>query len=92
MTKKFWTHAGGTQRLSRLVGIGKAKELIFTAKVLSGQEASQVGLVEHVVSQNGTFDAAYEKTLELAKAIIANVRLNNWYLFCYDTVIFNRVP
>ena len=68
-------HAGGTQRLSRLVGIGKAKELIFTAKVLSGQEASQIGLVEHAVSQNGTFDAAYEKALELAKAIIANVRL-----------------
>lgn len=63
---------GGTQRLSRLVGIGKAKELIFTAKVLTGQEAAQIGLVEHVVSQNGTFDAAYEKALEVAKAIIGN--------------------
>lgn len=68
-------HAGGTQRLSRLVGLGKAKELIFSAKVLTGQEAAQIGLVEHVVSQNGTFDAAYEKALEVAKAIIGNVRL-----------------
>ena len=66
---------GGTQRLSRLVGIGKAKELIFTASVLTGQEAFNVGLAEHVVSQNGTLDAAYEKALELAKAIITNVRV-----------------
>lgn len=58
-----------------MVGLGKAKELIFTAKVLTGQEAAQIGLVEHVVSQNGTFDAAYEKALEIAKAIIGNVRL-----------------
>lgn len=63
---------GGTQRLSRLVGIGKAKELIFTASVLTGQEAFNVGLVEHVVSQNSTLDAAYEKALEVAKAIVKN--------------------
>ena len=74
-------HAGGTQRLSRLIGLGKAKELIFTAKVLTGQEAAQIGLVEHVVSQNGTFDAAYEKALEVAKAIIGNVR---YMLPCED--------
>lgn len=57
-----------------MVGIGKAKELIFTAKVLTGQEASQIGIVEHVVAQNGTSDAAYEKALEIAKLIIGNVR------------------
>lgn len=43
--------------------------------MLTGQEAAQIGLVEHVVSQNGTFDAAYERALEIAKAIIGNVRL-----------------
>lgn len=67
-------YIGGTQRLSRLVGIGKAKELIFTASVLTGQEAFNVGLVEHVVSQNSTLDAAYEKAQEVAKAIVKNVR------------------
>lgn len=71
-----YIYTGGTQRLSRLVGIGKAKELIFTAKVLLGEEAFQVGLVEHVVAQNGTLDAAYEKALEIAKAIITNVSSN----------------
>ena len=57
-----------------MVGVGKAKELIFTAKVITGQEAGQIGIVEHVVAQNGTSDAAYEKALEIAKAIIGNVR------------------
>ena len=35
--------AGGTQRLPRLVGVPKAKELIFTAKRLNGSEAAAIG-------------------------------------------------
>lgn len=40
----------GTQRLTRLVGAGKAKELIYTAMVISAEEALKIGLVNHVVS------------------------------------------
>src|SRR3989338_5271131 len=40
---------GGTQRLSRRIGIGKAKELIFTARILSAQEAYEWGIVNKVV-------------------------------------------
>ena len=40
---------GGTQRLMRLVGPAKAKELVFTGKMISAQEALQLGLVNNVI-------------------------------------------
>lgn len=58
---------GGTQRLPRLVGIGKAKELIFTAKIIDAEEAQRLGMVEQLVE-----DAVLEKTAtELAEQIAA---------------------
>ncbi|HEY7506311.1 MAG TPA: enoyl-CoA hydratase-related protein, partial [Nitrososphaera sp.] len=41
---------GGTQRLLRLVGPAKAKEMIFTGKMITADEAHQIGLVNGVVS------------------------------------------
>ncbi|KAL1130424.1 hypothetical protein AAG570_011672 [Ranatra chinensis] len=60
--------AGGTQRLPRLIGPARAKELIFTGRVLSGDEAKEFGLVNHCVREG----SAYDKTLEIAREIVPN--------------------
>lgn len=67
--------SGGTQRLPRLVGEAKAKELIFTARVLSGEEAAEIGLAEYAVPPNEAGDAAFQKALEIAKEIAKKVTL-----------------
>lgn len=64
--------AGGTQRLSRIVGPAIAKELIFTSRVLSGAEANEFGICNHVVTQNESGDAAYQKAINIAEEILPN--------------------
>lgn len=73
--------AGGTQRLARLIGIGRAKEHIFMAEPVDGAEAVRIGIANHLVSgEEGAFSKAIEiatkickrgpKALRLAKAAI----------------------
>lgn len=64
--------AGGTQRLPRLLNPSLAKELIFTSRIFDGKYAKEMGIVNHVVTQNENQDAAYVKAIELAKEIIPN--------------------
>jgi len=60
--------AGGTQRLPRLIGIGQAKRLIYTAKRISAEEAKELGIVEEVVPKDELLDRA----VNLAKEITQN--------------------
>jgi len=64
--------AGGSQRLPRLVGVPIAKELIFTGRLVNGQEAKLLGLVNECVNQTIDGDAAYRRALELAQEIACN--------------------
>ncbi|AMA71407.1 MULTISPECIES: enoyl-CoA hydratase/isomerase family protein [Aneurinibacillus] len=48
---------GGTQRLARLVGPGKAKQLIFSGEFISAEEAYRIGLVEILVEENALEEA-----------------------------------
>lgn len=86
--------AGGTQRMQRLVGIGRAKELIFTGDIIGAEEAERFGLVNKVVSPENLMPAAREMTakivakgpvaVRLAKAAInvgANTDLNSGLMF-----------
>src|SRR5512136_1846493 len=59
--------AGGTQRLPRIVGIDKAKELIFTARRIDAKKALDIGLVNKVVEPDQLLPAALEMAREIAK-------------------------
>lgn len=64
--------AGGTQRLPRLIGEAKAKELIFTGRKVKSQEARELGLVNKIVSHGKEL----ERAVKIACEIIENSALN----------------
>jgi enoyl-CoA hydratase/carnithine racemase len=60
--------AGGTQRLPRLVGRGKAKELIFTGRRVDAKEAKEIGLVNQVAPAEKLIDACLEMAAMICEA------------------------
>jgi len=62
---------GGTQRLARLIGPARAKDLIFTGRQVRADEALAMGLVDEVVPHEEVLDRALDKAAALAAGAVA---------------------
>lgn len=58
---------GGTQRLARIIGVGKAKEMIYSASNIKAEEAYRIGLVNAVYSQEELMDMAKKLANKIAR-------------------------
>lgn len=58
--------AGGTQRLARIVGKGRALDMILTGKIIDGEEAERIGLVSYYVDE----ETLQDKIVEVASAVL----------------------
>lgn len=67
---------GGTQRLTRVVGRGQAKELIYTANIIDAQEALRIGLVNKVVPQAELMDTVKKVATTITKKAPIAVQLS----------------
>jgi enoyl-CoA hydratase len=66
---------GGTQRLTRLVGIGKAKEMVYTGKIIDARTAEQIGILNMVVPADKFRETVRQFAQELASKAPVAVRV-----------------
>jgi enoyl-CoA hydratase len=67
---------GGTQRITRILGLGKTKELVFTGEMITAEEALRIGLVERVVPHEEIINEAKKLAGAIAKVGPIAVRLS----------------
>ncbi|MFI6361437.1 enoyl-CoA hydratase/isomerase family protein [Nocardia sp. NPDC050630] len=63
--------SGGTQRLSRIIGIAGAKDLILTGRLVRAEEALRIGLIDQLLDDADAFDAAVARGLSYARGPLA---------------------
>jgi enoyl-CoA hydratase/carnithine racemase len=66
--------AGGTQRLPRFVGVGRAKDIIYSGRMVSAEEAHRIGLVDAVHPPGEVFERAVEAARRYARGPSAALR------------------
>jgi enoyl-CoA hydratase len=75
--------AGATYRLARLVGLGRARDLLFTGRIISAQEAERIGLVERLVEEGKALDEALSAARMIAQKAPLAVRLTKTLVNSY---------
>jgi len=83
---------GGTQRLTRIVGLAKAKELIFTGEIIDANEALRIGLVNKIVKKEELMEAALKLARKIASnapiaVMLAKSSINKGYQMDIDTAV-----
>jgi enoyl-CoA hydratase len=88
---------GATSRLPRLIGIAKAKELIFTGDSINGVEAHRIGLVNQVYPPSGYAEGAMELAGRIGKIGMSTLKLSkkaiNWGydMDIHESLHLNRI-
>ena len=67
--------AGGTQRLPRIIGLGRAKELVLTGRIIEAEEAERIGLVSRVVPAERLMDEALAVADQICRLSLPSIML-----------------